>query len=285
MIYLRITKVSLILTALLIILFNFNSLAKKNEESQTKNTFLDSDIAGLWLREVPSEIGGVEGKEGFLLKKDGMLLYIGVATMNGLKWTVSEDKLIMTSNTDRYPESYEVKYEIEKLTDDMLIIKADDYFSGSYSRENPESSSVLIAWQNIMDDIYISNVRDYVKYVDENNAKYKKVEKILEPENKGWEKRKLVLYTQDGKPIMLSFTEPDDAGKMHWATKIYYLDGNLYFYDGAFSGYIFKNERMVLWLDENMKPLSNIPQKDILDASKSIKKKSKQYLDLFASSI
>lgn len=263
------------------ILLNAYSLAENNDESKAETILLNADIAGLWLREVPSEIGGVEGKEGFLLKKDGTLVYIGVATMNGLKWTVSEDNLTMISNTDRYPEPYEVKYKVEKLTENFLKIRSDDYFSGSYSRENPEKSTVLDTWQNLVNANYISNVKDYVKYVDQNKAKYKKVEKTLKPEKKGWENRKLVLYSHNRKPIMLSFTEPDDAGKMHWATKIYYLDGKLYFYDGAFSGYIFKNERMVLWMDENMKPLFNIPQKDILDVSNSIKKQSKEFLELF----
>lgn len=279
--YLRSSNLLVIITILLMILLNAYSSAENNDESKAETIFLNADIVGLWLREVPSEIGGVEGKEGFLLKKDGTLVYIGVATMNGLKWIVSEDNLTMISNTDRYPEPYEVKYKIEKLTENFLKIRSDDYFSGSYSRENPEKSTVLDTWQNLVDANYISNVRDYVKYVDQNKAKYKKVEKTLKPEKKGWENRKLVLYSQNRKPIMLSFTEPDDAGKMHWATKIYYLDGKLYFYDGAFSGYIFKNERMVLWMDENMKPLFNIPQKDILDVSNSIKKQSKEFLELF----
>ncbi len=278
--YLRSSNLLVIITILLILL-NASSLAENNDESKAETIFLNADIVGLWLREVPSEIGGVEGKEGFLLKKDGMLVYIGVMTMNGLKWIVSEDNLTMISNTDRYPEPYEVKYKIEKLTENFLKISADDYFSGSYSRENPEKSTVLDKWQNLLNANYISNVRDYVEYVDQNKAKYKKVEKTLKPEKKGWENRKLVLYNNNRDPIMLSFTEPDDAGKMHWATKIYYLDGKLYFYDGAFSGYIFKNERMVLWMDENMKPLSNIPQNDILDVSNSIKKQSKEFLELF----
>ncbi len=278
--YLRSSNLLVIITILLILL-NASSLAENNDESKAETIFLNADIVGLWLREVPSEIGGVEGKEGFLLKKDGMLVYIGVMTMNGLKWIVSEDNLTMISNTDKYPEPYEVKYKIEKLTENFLKISADDYFSGSYSRENPEKSTVLDKWQNLVNANYISNVRDYVEYVDQNKAKYKKVEKTLKPEKKGWENRKLVLYNNNRDPIMLSFTEPDDAGKMHWATKIYYLDGKLYFYDGAFSGYIFKNERMVLWMDENMKPLSNIPQNDILDVSNSIKKQSKEFLELF----
>ncbi len=241
----------------------------------------DGEIPGLWLRGVENDIGGAGGREGFYLHEDGTLELVGIASMNGLNWKVEGKELILTTNTDRYREPVEVKYTIEKLTDKTLAIKSDDYLSGKYEREAPGSSAALKEWRDTVFRMYIDNVKEYMKYVDGNSGKYKKEEKTLEPEKEGWGRRKLVLWTEDGQPVRLTFSEPDDAGRMDLGSAVYYLDGEVYFFKGPFSGHVFKNGRQVLWVDENMKPLTSITQKDLKASGQTIEKRSGEYLGQF----
>ena len=242
-----------------------------------------SSVQGLWLRPIggAGESGGQGGKEGFYLHEGGTLELVGIASMNGLGWKAAGNELILSTNTDRYPEPVEVKYTVESLTGKSLAIKADDYLSGSYEKDDPESSSALRQWRATMDKIYIDNASEYMKYVDGNAAQYKKTEKTLEPEKKGWEKRKLVLWSEDGKPVRLTFTEPDDAGRMKWETAVYYLGAQINYYKGPFSGYIFKNGRLALVVDGDMKPSGGMPEKDMKETAAAIEKRSAQYLALF----
>lgn len=247
------------------------------------STVTASSIEGLWLRPVggDGQAGGQGGKEGFYLHEGGSLELVGIASMNGLGWKVEGNELVLTTNTDRYTDPVLVKYTVENLTDKTLVIKADDYLSGSYEKDDPESSAAFRQWRATMDKLYIDNASGYMKYVDGNAAQYKKTEKTLGPEKKGWEKRKLVLWTEDGKPVRLTFTEPDDAGKMKWQTAVYYLGGQINYYKGPFSGYIFKNGRLVLGVDGGMKPLSGITGEDMKKTTSAIEKRSAQYLALF----
>ena len=194
-----------------------------------------SSVQGLWLRQIGGGSAGEGGKEGFYLREDGTLELVGIASMNGLGWKVTGKELVLTTDTDRYPEPVEVKYTVENLTDKTLVIKADDYLSGTFEKEDPAKSAALEEWRGTMGKIYIDNAAAYMKYVEKNAGEYKKQDKTIGPEKKGWEKRKLVLWTMDGKPVKLTFTEPDGSGKMMWETAVYYLDGAVYFYKGPFS--------------------------------------------------
>ena len=242
-----------------------------------------SSIEGLWLRPIggDGETGGQGGKEGFYLHEGGSLELVGIASMNGLGWKVEGTELVLTTNTDRYTDPVPVKYTVENLTGKLLVIKADDYLSGSYEKDDPASSAALRQWRATMDKLYIDNASEYMKYVDGNAAQYKKTEKTLGPEKKGWEKRRLALWTEDGKPVRLTFTEPDDAGRMKWETAVYYLGGQINYYKGPFSGYIFKNGRLVLGVDGDMKPLSGITGEDMKETGSAIEERSGRYLALF----
>ncbi len=98
-----------------------------------------SSIEGLWLRPIggDGEAGGQGGKEGFYLHEGGSLELVGIASMNGLGWKVEGNELVLTTNTDRYTDPVPVKYTVENLTDKTLAIKADDYLSGSYEKDDP----------------------------------------------------------------------------------------------------------------------------------------------------
>jgi Lipocalin-like len=240
-----------------------------------------SAISGLWLRPIGGGSGGESGKEGFFLHEDGTLELVGIASMNGLGWKVTGKELVLTTNTDRYPKPARLKYAVVKLTDKTLTLKADDYLSGTFEKEDPVKSAALREWRVTMDRMYLDNATEYMKYVDNNAGGCRKREKTIGPEKKCWEKRKLTLLTMDSKPVKLAFTEPNGSGKMEWETSVYYLDGRISFYRGPFSGYIFSNGRLVLWVDEHMHPMSGVTEQDLKETGSGIEKKSKEYLSLF----
>ena len=248
----------------------------------TDNTpVMKNDIIGLWMRDVPSGIGGINGKEGLFFKSDGTYEFIGIASMNALIWKVDGDMLISTTNTDRYPKPEETKLQITLLSEYKLTLVGKDYISGSYTREDPKTSQALVQWHKVINGILIDNAKSYVVYVNENLDKYKKEELTLDPEKKGQESRRLILLTDNGQPIKLSLTEPDDLGKMEWGSTYYYLNGDIFFFKAPYSGHIFKNGRQVLWVNENMNPLTDIPEKDMKDAEIGIQERSRKYLSLF----
>lgn len=94
----------------------------------------DTRYVGVWMRPVPSGIGGVGGEEGMELYADGTFRFIGINTMNGVRWHVSGDSLTLATNTERYPEPFESAYRIESLTDSALVLSGADGLSGTYLR-------------------------------------------------------------------------------------------------------------------------------------------------------
>ena len=232
------------------------------------------NVVGLWLRQVPSGIGGVNGKEGFLLNKDGTYEFVGIATMNGVKWRLQGKNLIMTSNTERYPEPTEDRYVIEKVSGKTLKLDGTGYLKGTYQREDPATSKDLADWQATTEKRFIEEVRRL--------AGLKKQDMKLPPEKKGWEQRQLSLWTEKGIPVKFWCTEPDDLGKMELpGTSFYYREGKLYFAKFPFNGLIFRNRKVVLWVNEHWQPLHDIPAQDMKNAGTGAIKRSKEYLKLF----
>ena len=253
-----------------------SGLAQAGEGS----TVTASSLQGLWLRPMGGEGGGQGGKEGFYLHEDGILELVGIASMNGLDWKVEANDLTMTTNTDRYPDPVAVKYTVENLTGKSLIIKADDYLSGTFEKEDPATSAALRDWRVTMDKLYIDNAVEYMKYVDGSAAQYQKTEKTLEPETKGLERRKVELWTGDGKPVKLTLSGPGSGAEK---AEIYYLDGAVNFCKGPFSGYVFKNGRLALEVDADMEPVEGITDEEMKKTWSAIEKSSKDYLALFNS--
>jgi hypothetical protein len=240
------------------------------------------NIVGLWLRQVPSGIGGVNGKEGFLLNKDGTYEFVGIATMNGIRWRAQGKNLILTSNTERYPEPTEDRYVMEGVSDKTLKLNGSGYLKGTYQRENPATSKDLADWRATMDNLLIENVKAFVKHTDGRLGGLKKQNMKLPPEKKGWEQRRLTLWTEKGIPVKFWCTEPDDLGKMELpGTSFYYKGGKLSFAKFPFNGLIFRNGQVVLWINERWQPLHDIPSQDMNNAGAGTIKRSKEYLKLF----
>ncbi|GLI35520.1 YbaY family lipoprotein [Desulforhabdus amnigena] len=101
----------------------------KEAEVKDRNQLL----VGIWTREIRD---GVKGTEGLNIRKDGALELVNIYSLRGLNWRRDGETLVLTTNTEKYPEPYESRFKIEELTDSVLTLSApEDYLAGTYSRQ------------------------------------------------------------------------------------------------------------------------------------------------------
>lgn len=106
---------------------------------------LMADLAGAWVREIR---GGATGLEGFDLREDGSVALLGIFSMNGIAWTVSRDELVISTNTDRYPQPNPSRLRIASLERDVLTLSADppDYLAGTWRRSEVEHVTGVVTY-------------------------------------------------------------------------------------------------------------------------------------------
>ncbi len=102
------------------------------------STALSSDdsskVPGRWIR--PNTTGIGDKQEGFTLHTNGTGEFIGIHSMRLVSWKLKEDKLIIATNTERYPHPNPVTYILAYTPDGRLTIhnRQGDYLDGTYKR-------------------------------------------------------------------------------------------------------------------------------------------------------
>jgi hypothetical protein len=104
-----------------------------------------AEISGAWVRDLRD---GGAGVEGFDLRADGGVGLLGIFSMNGLAWNVSRDELVISTNTDRYPQPNPSRLRIASHDADVLTLRAEspDFFAGSYRRSPVEHLSGVVTY-------------------------------------------------------------------------------------------------------------------------------------------
>lgn len=123
-------------------------------------------------------------------------------------------------------------------------------------------------------------VMKQVEMIDKELNTYDKKEVKLPAIKEGWEEQTLCLWSKDGTPMKLTATEADDIGKMDGLSSAYFNDGKLIFYKAPFSNHLFENDKMILWMDENMNVL-DIPAQNVKSAETGILKVTKERISAF----
>ncbi len=110
------------------------SASSQNEAKRESNTQDKAKrIAGVWMRSIA---GRPEAREGLCFDADGRFGLLGIHSMHGLTWRIEGDTLIVTTNTERYPEPQESKLGIESLQDSLALRAKANYLGGAYRRDD-----------------------------------------------------------------------------------------------------------------------------------------------------
>ena len=79
----------------------------------------------------------------------------------------------------------------------------------------------------------------------------------------------VTIWYANGKPVKIEYGVTDDSGAFDGVFQYYLKDGKLWFADQIFAKYIYQNNELKYWLDENWN-VNEIPKKDFKDAEKNI---------------
>ena len=95
------------------------------------NARVEAELAGGWVREIRE---GPPGLEGFDLRPNGSVALLGIFSMNGVAWAVSRGELVISTNTDRYPQPNASRLYIASLEHGVLTLAAEsgDYLAGTW---------------------------------------------------------------------------------------------------------------------------------------------------------
>lgn len=106
-------------------------------------------------------------------------------------------------------------------------------------------------------------------------------EKTLGRERRGWDPRVVRLWSDAGSPILLTVTEPDDSGRMTGLSSYYFREGRLAFVHGPLNRYVFRDTVLVFWVDDSLRPLVDIPPRDLEARQQFLLAEVRQYLAMF----
>lgn len=90
-----------------------------------------SKLPGRWIRPNASLIG--DKQEGFLLRPDGTGKFIGIHSINLVSWRLRGHKLIIETNTERYPKPDAATYAYAFTRDGSLTLQGSwHYLDGTF---------------------------------------------------------------------------------------------------------------------------------------------------------
>lgn len=94
------------------------------------------------------------------------------------------------------------------------------------------------------------------------------------------EPRVLRLWEEEGQPVKLMVTEPDDADPRREVSEYYFEDGQLFFARHPRDRYVFERGQMVSWLDDRLEPVEATEQ-DREAREASVQEEANRYLAAF----
>ena len=117
--------------------------------------------------------------------------------------------------------------------------------------------------------------------IDRRLASVTPLEKTLDRERPGWDPRIVRLWSEAGAPILLTVTEPTDAGRMTGLSSYYFRGGRLAFVRGPLNRYVFRDTVLVFWVDDSLRQLVDIPPRDLEARQQFLLAEVRQYLAMF----
>ncbi len=81
-------------------------------------------------------------KSGLLFIEGGVFRLVGDLRMNGVSWSLAGDSLVVTTNSERYPEPEATRLHVAECTPSTLTLAGPGYLAGTYERDNGASALV-----------------------------------------------------------------------------------------------------------------------------------------------
>lgn len=97
----------------------------------------------------------------------------------------------------------------------------------------------------------------------------------------GQEPRTLSLWLQNGAPRKIVVQMPDEDGHMHWESSFWFLGGDLSVVQEEFAAYAFDADRMILWTDESLVPLTGFTPEERMARETDVIAQARRWLGVF----
>jgi membrane-bound inhibitor of C-type lysozyme len=101
--------------------------------------------------------------------------------------------------------------------------------------------------------------------------------RTLPPEQRGWKPRVISLWTMNGQPVRLTVTEPADSG----LNRYYFRDGRVEVVRGPQTQYVFRDTTLIFWTTDSLRPIPDIPLRDMVARQNYVLGEVRQYLAMF----
>jgi len=88
-----------------------------------------------------------------------------------------------------------------------------------------------------------------------------------------------IWRSKDGDPVKIALAVANDGGEFTNEFKFYFLDGQLFYSDQLFARYIFDEENLLYWLDENWN-INDIPEEFFNNRNEYIRQTVSKILEL-----
>jgi hypothetical protein len=91
----------------------------------------------------------------------------------------------------------------------------------------------------------------------------------------------VTIWYNNKMPVKIEYGVADDFGEIIDVFAYYYKDNKVWLFDGIFSKYIYKNDKLRYWVNEKWKVVSNVSAKNFKEAEEISISHSKELITLF----
>jgi len=105
--------------------------------------------------------------------------------------------------------------------------------------------------------------------------------RTLPPEHRGWKPRVISLWVASGRPVRLSVSEPGDSGRSSGLSSFYFRDGRVEVVRGPQTQYVFRDTTLIFWTTDSLRPIPDIPLRDMVARQNFVLGEVRQYLAMF----
>lgn len=77
-----------------------------------------------------------------MLDSDGRLGLPGIHSITGVSWAIAGETLVLTTNTERYPEPQPSRLTIAHLGTGTLTLTGENYLAGTWQRDDKAAGRI-----------------------------------------------------------------------------------------------------------------------------------------------